>query len=99
MTALCAWYVDRSKSRRIPWYAGIVLITTGSILFGCSNSFAMLVLSRVLQGFSSSILYTVGLAVLVDTVGKDEVGQWMGTAMSCNNIGIIISPLLGGIVY
>lgn len=59
----------------------------------------MLICSRVLHGLSSSILYTVGLAVLVDTVGKDEVGQWMGTAMSCNNIGMIISPMLGGIVY
>lgn len=59
----------------------------------------MLVCSRILHGLSSSILYTVGLAVLVDTVGKDEVGQWMGTAMSCNNIGMMISPMLGGIVY
>lgn len=59
----------------------------------------MLVVSRILQGFSSSILYTVGLAVLVDTVDHDEVGQWMGTAMSANNIGMIISPLIGGIVY
>jgi MFS family permease len=53
----------------------------------------------MLHGLSSSILYTVGLAVLVDTVGEDEVGRWMGTAMSCNNVGIITSPLLGGIVY
>ena len=59
----------------------------------------MLICSRILHGLSSSILYTVGLAVLVDTVGKDEVGRWMGTAMSCNNIGMIISPMLGGIVY
>ena len=59
----------------------------------------MLLCSRTLHGLSSSILYTVGLAVLVDTVGKDEVGQWMGTAMSCNNVGIIISPLFGGILY
>lgn len=59
----------------------------------------MLVISRILQGFESSILYAVGLAVLVDTVSQDEVGQWMGIAMSCNNIGIIISPLLGGIIY
>ncbi|KAF9698178.1 hypothetical protein EKO04_003877 [Ascochyta lentis] len=95
----CAWYVDRARSRRVPWYLGIVLITAGSMLFGFSNNVAMLVCSRVLHGLSSSILYTVGLAVLVDTVGKDEVGQWMGTAMSCNNIGMIISPMLGGIVY
>ncbi|KAJ8117329.1 hypothetical protein OPT61_g1450 [Boeremia exigua] len=95
----CAWYVDRAKSRRAPWFLGIVLITAGSFLFGFSNNIAMLVCSRILHGLSSSILYTVGLAVLVDTVDKDEVGQWMGTAMSCNNIGMIISPMLGGIVY
>lgn len=96
---LCAWYVDRARSRRLPWYFGIVLITTGSLLFGLSNNIAMLMCSRIFHGLSSSILYTVGLAVLVDTIGKDEVGKWMGTAMSCNNIGIIVSPLLGGIVY
>lgn len=96
---LCAWYVDRSKNRRIPWYAGIVLMSIGTVFFGISSRFWMLVISRILQGFSSSILYTVGLAVLVDAVGRDEVGQWMGTAMSCNNVGIIISPLLGGIIY
>ncbi|ORY17210.1 major facilitator superfamily domain-containing protein [Clohesyomyces aquaticus] len=69
------------------------------ILFGVSQNVGMLLASRLLQGFSSSILYTVGLAVLVDTVKKEEVGQWMGTAMSCNNIGMIISPLVGGVVY
>jgi MFS family permease len=77
----------------------MVLITTGSLCFGFANDIAWLICSRMLHGLSSSILYTVGLAVLVDTVGKDVVGKWMGTAMSCNNIGIITSPFLGGIVY
>lgn len=98
-TACCAWYVDRARSRRVPWYLGIVLITAGSLLFGFSKNIAMLICSRILHGLSSSILYTVGLAVLVDTVGKDEVGKWMGTAMSCNNIGMVISPMVGGTVY
>jgi MFS family permease len=98
-TALCAWYVDRAQSRRLAWYLGIVLITVGSLCFGFANNIAWLICSRMLHGLSSSILYTVGLAVLVDTVGKEEVGRWMGTAMSCNNVGIITSPLLGGIVY
>lgn len=74
-------------------------MSVGTVFFGISNRFWMLVISRILQGFESSILYAVGLAVLVDTVSQDEVGQWMGIAMSCNNIGIIISPLLGGIIY
>ena len=55
--------------------------------------------SRLLQGFSAAITYTVGLALLVDTVGRENVGQWMGTALSSSSFGLIISPLLGGIVY
>ena len=41
----------------------------------------------------------MGLALLVDTVGRDNIGQWMGTALSSSSFGLIVSPLLGGIVY
>ena len=68
---------------------GYRLISVGTVFFGISSRFWMSAISRILQGFASSILYIVGLAALVDTVGRDEVGQWMGTAMSCNNVGII----------
>lgn len=56
-------------------------------------------ISRILQGLSAAIVYTVGLALLVDTVGRDRIGQWMGTALSSSSFGLIISPFLGGIVY
>jgi MFS family permease len=36
---------------------------------------------------------------LVDTVGSEKIGQWMGIAMSMSSFGLIISPLFGGIVY
>jgi MFS family permease len=75
------------------------LIIAGTVVFGITDKFWTFVISRLLQGVSSAILYTVGLAVLVENVNKDEVGRYMGTAMSCNNFGIILSPLLGGIFY
>lgn len=59
----------------------------------------MLLVSRLCQGLSAAITYTVGLALLVDTVGRENIGQWMGTALSSSSFGLIISPLLGGIVY
>ena len=69
------------------------------MLFGFAKAAWVLVISRLLQGFSAAIVYTVGLALLVDTVGRDSIGQWMGTALSSSSFGLIISPLLGGIVY
>lgn len=71
----------------------------GTVIFGVTDKFWAFVVSRLLQGVSSAILYAVGLAVLIEYINKDEVGRYMGTAMSCNNFGIILSPLLGGIFY
>lgn len=59
----------------------------------------MLVAARFLQGSSSGIVFTVGLALLADTVGRDEVGQWLGFVLSGLSVGLMIAPFLGGIVY
>lgn len=91
--------MDHFRDRRVPWYIGLFLITAGTAVFGITDIFWTFFVSRLLQGISSAILYTVGLAVLVENVNKDEVGRYMGSAMSCNNFGIILSPLLGGIFY
>ncbi|KAL9037819.1 MAG: hypothetical protein Q9214_005534, partial [Letrouitia sp. 1 TL-2023] len=45
------------------------------------------------------MVYTVGLALLVDTVGRDSVGAWMGFALSGMTNGVMIGPLLGGLIY
>lgn len=99
VSALVAWYVDHAKSRRIPWYAGAILVTMGSLLFGFFNRYYIFIISRILHGVASSVLYTVGLAMLADTIDKDKVGRWMGTAISLGNIGSIFAPLLGGLMY
>ena len=96
---LCAWYIDSTGERRLPFLAGLGFMTIGTLLFGFATTTWMLALGRLVQGFSSSILYTAGLAVLVDTVPRDEFGKWIGTAMSCNNLAITLSPAIGGVMY
>lgn len=58
-----------------------------------------LVASRLLQGLSAAVIYTGGLALLVDTVEQDEIGKWMGFVMSFGNAGLLVSPLLGALIY
>lgn len=96
---LCAWYIDSTGKRRLPFLAGLGFMAAGTLLFGLATTVWMLALGRLVQGFASSILYTAGLAVLVDAVQREEFGRWMGTAMSCNNIAIILSPVIGGVMY
>lgn len=74
-------------------------MAAGTITFGISTAPWLLFLGRVLQGFASALLYTVSLALLVDTVPREAVGKWLGMALSCNNVGLVLSPLFGGILY
>ena len=68
-------------------------------MFCVGKSVYVLLVSRILQGTSTAIVFTVGLALLVDTVGKKDIGQMMGFALSSANVGVLVAPLLGGIIY
>ena len=59
----------------------------------------IVVASRILQGLSTSIVYTTGLSLLVDTVDKEEIGVFMGYFSSSSNVSLLASPLVGGLVY
>ncbi|KAL8849331.1 MAG: hypothetical protein Q9221_005682 [Calogaya cf. arnoldii] len=96
---ICGWVADCTSERSVSFYVGLIILGAATILFGLAKASWVLLVSRLLQGLSAAITYTVGLALLVDTVGRDNVGQWMGTALSSSSFGLIISPLLGGIVY
>jgi MFS family permease len=74
-------------------------MAAGTIIFGLGTRPWLLFLGRVLQGFASALLYTVSLALLVDTVPREEVGKYLGLALSANNVGLVLSPLFGGIIY
>ena len=56
-------------------------------------------MSRALQGFSAAIVYTVGFALLADTIGSNNLGEWMGYNIMSVNIGITASPIVGGVLY
>ncbi|KAI4086066.1 MAG: hypothetical protein LQ344_007881 [Seirophora lacunosa] len=97
--AICGWIADRTSNRSVTFYAGLLILAAATLLFGLAKASWVLLISRLFQGLSAAVTYTVGLALLVDTVGRDNIGQWMGTALSSSSFGLIVSPLLGGIVY
>jgi predicted MFS family arabinose efflux permease len=45
---------------------------------------ALQVVGRILQGFAAAIVWITGLAMIADTVGQEDVGQYLsylGVAM------------------
>ncbi|CCX10561.1 MFS transporter-like protein [Pyronema domesticum] len=93
------WIADRTTGRRMPFVAGLVLLAAATILLCLGNSIALLLVGRVLQGVSAAVVWTVGLAFLVDSVPKEEIGESMGIVAVALSLGILVGPVLGGVVY
>jgi len=72
---LAGFYADRSSSRRLPLLVGLLALAGATLMLCLARNISLLVIGRLLQGASASIVWTVGLALLVDTVGQNEIGE------------------------
>lgn len=91
-------FADHTSSRRSPLLIGLLALAGATLLLCLGKAVWLLVLGRLLQGLSAAVVWSVGLALLVDTVGKD-VGQAMGYVNIAMAVGLLISPVIGGAVY
>ncbi|KAF3058369.1 putative MFS-type transporter C18.02 [Daldinia childiae] len=91
-------YADHTSSRRWPLLIGLIALAASTLLLCFGNSIGLLVLGRILQGFSASIVWSVGCALLVDTM-KSAVGVAMGYVGVAMSVGLLIAPVIGGSVY
>lgn len=96
---ICGYLADKSTSRRLPLLVGLLALAGSTLMLCFGNHIGVLITGRVLQGISAAIVWTVGLALLVDTVGQKEVGQVMGFVSISMSVAILVAPLLGGVVY
>jgi EmrB/QacA subfamily drug resistance transporter len=86
---------DRFGSRRV-FRAAIAIFTAGSILCGQSNSLAMLVASRILQGIGGAMMMPVGRLVLLRAVPREQLVTAMTWVLVPGLIGPVLGPPLGG---
>lgn len=65
----------------MPFLLGLIVLLVATAVLWITPfvphdlSLALLVLGRVLQGIASAVVFTVGLACLVDAVDESEVGS------------------------
>lgn len=89
---------DRFGRRRV-FLAGVVIFTLGSLLGGFSQSPAMLVATRAMQGFGAALFspaaFSLLLAVFPDEQQRNRaLGAWTAVAAS----GFVAGLILGGII-
>ena len=96
---VAGWITQHSPLRQLPLVIGLMAALAATLLFMLAKATPILVLARCLQGLSAGVVYTTVLALLVESVERDEVGSWIGFALSGVNLGVLTAPVLAGIIY
>lgn len=98
-TAFTGWLADHTSSRRVPFLIGLFALAASTAILMAATHIGMFIAGRICQGISAAVVWSVGLALLVDTVDEDETGQMLGTTGIAMGLGLLLAPLLGGIVF
>ncbi|KAJ5497497.1 hypothetical protein N7463_009484 [Penicillium fimorum] len=96
---LVGYVADRAESRRWPLLVGLVALGAATALLCVGTHIGLWIAGRLFQGAAAAVVWTAGLALMVDTVGKDDLGQAIGYVSMAISIGTLAGPLLGGVVY
>lgn len=70
--------VDSIRNRRLPMLGGLGLFVGATAMVWQGRHIAVFCVGRLLQGLATAIVWTAGLALLADTVGRDGLSSKMG---------------------
>ena len=78
--------------------AGFVIFTIGSFLCGISTSVEMLIAMRIFQGLGAVLIMGLGAGIVTEAFPPEERGKAMGVIGSSVSLGIVVGPVLGGLI-
>ena len=81
------WIADKTSSRQLPFLSGLISLLLATILLFLGQNEAVLIVARLLQGISAAIVWTIGLALCLDTVGPENLGKTIGSVGSPRSNG------------
>lgn len=70
---------DRTSTRQLPFLAGLVAQLVATLMLLLGQNIPVLVIARMLQGVSAAVVWTIGLALVLDTVGPENLGKTIGS--------------------
>jgi DHA1 family multidrug resistance protein-like MFS transporter len=101
MQLICApvWGLLSDRFGRKPILAvGVLGYAISFFMFGMARSFAVLFLARALSGVLSSATTPTAMAYVGDNAQQEERSQSMGQLGAMIGLGVILGPLLGGLL-
>lgn len=70
---------DKVSTRQAPFLSGLAALLAATLMLALGQSIAVLTAARILQGTSAAVVWTVGLAMVLDTVGPGDLGKTIGS--------------------
>ncbi|WP_320171628.1 MFS transporter [Maridesulfovibrio sp.] len=77
---------------------GTLLFTIFTFLIGYAHSINTVILLRMAQGISGAMCIATNMALLTDSIPREERGRAMGLAVAAVYVGLSIGPYAGGLV-
>ena len=96
-TPLMAKLSDQFGRRGI-YILDIALFALGSLLVGLSDSFALVLVGRAIQGFGAGGIFPVASAVIGDTFPPEKRGGALGLIGAVFGLAFLVGPLLGALI-
>ncbi|MGY1632423.1 MFS transporter [Geodermatophilus sp. SYSU D01186] len=96
-TPLVGVLVDRFGPRT-PMLVGLLALGAATLLFAGADSFPALVAARVLQGGAAAVSWVAGFALVAAVYPAAERGRPMGIVLSATGIGLLLGPVVGGVL-
>lgn len=76
---VAGFLADRVTTRQAPFLLGLLSLFAATLLLFLGDSIAVLILARVLQGLAAAVVWTIGLALCLETVGPENLGKTIGS--------------------
>jgi EmrB/QacA subfamily drug resistance transporter len=77
---------------------GIILFTLGSLMCGISNSFVLLIISRVVQAIGAAGAMATNQGIITHVFPANERGRALGITGTFVALGTMVGPPLGGFI-
>lgn len=94
---LAGWMVQRFNGKWLMFSANIVFLAT-SISSGLSRSIYLLIISRIVQGFSAGFIMTLVTTLAIEVAGSMRMGRVMSTVGIPMILGPILGPVIGAVI-
>jgi EmrB/QacA subfamily drug resistance transporter len=94
---ISGWLADKLGAKRVLLTA-ITLFTLASLGCGYSQTLPELVFARLMQGLGGAMILPVGRLILARSFASHELIETMSRVMMVGALGVILGPVLGGII-